>query len=511
MSMFDPDVSCHCGSGKKYKDCCMDREQAKFKEMLEEAGLDGMDPEAFMEELQKFMANPKAMEAMEERLLPLKTAGDILARRWGEQELSAVFFGGEGWDGQRFRHVGMECRSQMDMAFCEWVLSQANPGEPSQALASAPRDIMPPLSRSAYDFVEELPGSALSLYEVQDRRKGEVLLLDLLAPKAKPVWAVMQDGDIGFFKWDIAGLRLLGEPGSLHLSPAVCTMPRSLGLEIAKAVKSRLRGNARRKRPEDPVRVQTLAIVHGWLGYVDGGEYEYFPLPEIPPKPKETALEVTGVQGVVDWGRVEAALDRSSAFVREGGGWVWTVEAAPGRSVVAGRLENWKGALAAAAPNEYLLQALRTRLEALGIRPAPLSLDRNWETGGMEWRPAPLPLPAGSKEWGYAWLVRDYLGLLYMRVDYLDGMSAKEMLARRGGRARAAEFLKVMENAEDQRWDDPVVPAPLDLGFLWRELGLEDMLPKADQADRDAGAAEATRESTPKRARIIPFEAAKRR
>ncbi|MBR4746921.1 MAG: SEC-C domain-containing protein, partial [Desulfovibrio sp.] len=222
MSMFDPDAPCRCGSGKKYKDCCMDREKAVFKEMLEEAGLDGMDPEAFMGELQKFMENPKAMEAIEERLLPLKTAGDILARRWGEQELSAAFYEGEGWDGQRFRHVGMEDRSQMDMAFCEWVLSQAKPGEPSQALASAPRDIMPPLSRSAYDFVEELPGSALSLYEVQDRRKGEVLLLDLLAPKAKPVWAVMQDGDIGFFKWDIAGLRLLGAPGSLHLSPAAC-------------------------------------------------------------------------------------------------------------------------------------------------------------------------------------------------------------------------------------------------------------------------------------------------
>ncbi|MBR4746148.1 MAG: hypothetical protein IK061_01920, partial [Desulfovibrio sp.] len=161
--------------------------------------------------------------------------------------------------------------------------------------------------------------------------------------------------------------------------------------------------------------------------------------------------------------------------------------------------------------NEYLLQALRTRLEALGIRPAPLSLDRIFETGSMEWRPAPLPLPAGSKEWGYAWLVRDYLGLLYMRVDYLDGMSAKEVLAKRGGRARAAEFLKVMENAEDQRRDDPVVPAPLDLGFLWRELGLEDMHPGADQADRDAGAGKAARETQPRRARIIPFEAAKRR
>ncbi|MBR5051003.1 MAG: SEC-C domain-containing protein, partial [Desulfovibrio sp.] len=213
MPMFDPDAPCHCGSGKKYRNCCMAREQAKFKEVLEEAGLDGMDPESFMDQLQQFMENPKLMEAMEERLLPLKTAGDILARQWGEKALLKAFYEGEGWDGERFGHVGIDGRSQMDLAFCEWVLSQAKPGEPSQALASAPRDIVPPLSRGAYDFVEELPGSSLSLYEIQERRKSELLLLDLLDPKAKPVRAVMQDGEIGFFKWDIAGLRLLGDPG----------------------------------------------------------------------------------------------------------------------------------------------------------------------------------------------------------------------------------------------------------------------------------------------------------
>ena len=502
MPMFDPDAPCHCGSGKKFKNCCMDSEMAYFRDMLKEAGLEDMDPETLMDKLETFMKNPKAMEAMEERLLPLKTAGDLLARRWGEQELLAAFYGGKGWDESRFRQASFNDRGQMDLAFCEWVLSQAKPGEPSATLAGAPRDIVPPLSQGAYDFVEELPGSSLSLYEVQDKRNDEVLLLDLLSPKAEPVWATMLDGEIGFFRWDIAGIRLLGEPGSLHLSPTPCRLPRIAALKIADEVKAKLRGNARRKRPEDPARVQALTIIHGWLDFLKEDEYETFPLPDIPPKPKATDLESKGALGEVDWGRTEAVLDQASDFFREDAGWVWSVEAAPGRRAVAGRIENRKGALATAAPNVYLLRALRTRLAALGINPAPLSLERVREADSLNWHPAPLPRPATRVEWGYAWLVREYLGLLYTRIDILSGKSAKELLGVRGGRERATEFLKLMENAEAQRRADPVVPEPLDLGFLWRELGLEDMLPAARAQ---------AQEQKPARARIIPFKPAKPR
>ncbi|MCR5258975.1 MAG: SEC-C domain-containing protein [Desulfovibrio sp.] len=502
MPMFDPDAPCYCGSGKKYKNCCMEREMANFRDMLKEAGMEDMTPEDLMDQLETFMKNPQAMEAMGERMLPLKTAGDLLARRWGEQELLAAFYGGKGWDENSFRQASMQDKSQMDLAFCEWVLSQAKPGEPSAALAGAPKDIMPPLSPRAYDFVEELPGSSLSLYEIQDKRRGEVLLLDLLSPKAEPVWAAMRDGEIGFFRWDIAGLRLLGEPGSLHLSPTPCCLPRIGALKIADAVKAKLRGNARRKQPEDPARVQALTIIHGWLDFLKAGEYEAFPLPDIPPKPKSTDLESKGALGEVDWGRTEAVLDQASDFVREDAGWVWSVEATPGRRAATGRIENRKGALAAAAPNVYLLRALRSRLETLGINPAPLSLERVREVDSVNWHPAALPRPATREEWGYAWLVREYLGLLYTRIDVLNGKSAKELLSARNGRERAAEFLKLVENAEAQRQDDPVVPEPLDLGFLWRELGLEDMFP--------AACAQA-QEQKPARARIIPFKPAQPR
>ena len=49
MPMFDPDAPCHCGSGKKFKNCCMDSEMAYFRDMLKEAGLEDMDPETLMD------------------------------------------------------------------------------------------------------------------------------------------------------------------------------------------------------------------------------------------------------------------------------------------------------------------------------------------------------------------------------------------------------------------------------------------------------------------------------
>ena len=94
-------------------------------------------------------------------------------------------------------------------------------------------------------------------------------------------------------------------------------------------------------------------------------------------------------------------------------------------------------------------------------------------------------------------------------MDCLDEMMAKEMLAERGGRARVAEFLKLLENVELQRRGDAFVPAPLDLRFLWREFKLEDMLPESSASE--GGGAGAGQDGKPARARIIPFKAATRR
>ena len=65
-----------------------------------------------------------------------------------------------------------------------------------------------------------------SMDEIQDKRRGEVLLLDLLSPKAEPVWAAMRDGEIGFFRWDIAGLRLLEGDGLREAALGVYSFER---------------------------------------------------------------------------------------------------------------------------------------------------------------------------------------------------------------------------------------------------------------------------------------------
>ena len=83
------------------------------------------------------------------------------------------------------------------------------------------------------------------------------------------------------------------------------------------------------------------------------------------------------------------------------------------------------------------------------------------------------------------------------------------MLVEPGGKARVAEFLKLLENVELQRRGDAFVPAPLDLRFLWREFKLEDMLPESSASE--GGGAGAGQDGKPARARIIPFKAATRR
>ncbi len=512
MPLFDPDDACPCGSGEKYRDCCLVKPNAQFKAMCRKAGFGDRNPEEILKELQGFMADPELRQAIEERLLPISAAADMLVRGARRDELLAAFYGGRDFGAGQDRQDGQAVsaqRAHVDMVFSEWVLAQAKPGEPSAALAGAPRDDLPQFSGSAFDYVEEFPGRAMSLYEVQEIRGDRVLLLDLLVPRAKPVWAAVQDAGQGLFKWDIAGIRLLGEPQSLHLSPGICCMPRELGMKLARELKAKFLG-AKSRRPKDPFRAQNLGIVHGWLGYLAGEFHGEAALPEIPSMPKEVALEAKGTLGEVAWDKVETVLDRHPEFDREGAGWIWSVEAAPGLRVPAARLERWMDALAGAAPAVYQLRALVKRLSDIGIEPAPLaSFERLRQASSLNWQPAPLPVPADRASWGYAWLVRKYLGLLYTRMDCLDEMMAKEMLAEPGGKARVAEFLKLLENVELQRRGDAFVPAPLDLRFLWREFKLEDMLPESSASE--GGGAGAGQDGKPARARIIPFKAATRR
>jgi hypothetical protein len=91
-----------------------------------------------------------------------------------------------------------------------------------------------------------------------------------------------------------------------------------------------------------------------------------------------------------------------------------------------------------------------------------------------------IPVPALGKgkdraDLGLEYLREAHRQLVRMPLPELRGRSIAEAAGMKMKRAQAAEWLKHFENAEARRGMEGMadLPAPLDLGWLWDQLGLE--------------------------------------
>ncbi len=220
MSRIGRNDPCPCGSGKKYKKCCLLQEEAATSQVRGERSA-------------------------------VQTALDWLHTKYPEEVDEAVYsqFFGERDEPE------LEALSELPSHFAhavhnnigEWLLTDAelsidDRDIPTRDLILGPKG--PTLSPQGRAWLQELGKRPLSLYEVCEVNKGEGLLLkDLLYPDQAPVWVREKTATEYAAKWDILGARLAEKEGDLVLSGAAYPMERAQALACLEEIRSEIAGD----------------------------------------------------------------------------------------------------------------------------------------------------------------------------------------------------------------------------------------------------------------------------
>lgn len=198
---------CPCGSGKKYKKCCLIKKDEYASRQRE-----------------KSSAAPRAL--------------DWLSRKYPEEVAEAVHFGYFGDPAEDDRRAIDELpphlQQMLQINIGEWTLADARleiDGElkPVRELLLGPGG--PLLPAAGKEWLRRLGERILSLYEVRESRPGEGLRLhDLLRPKEVAVWVAERGASQSLVRGDILGARLVQQDEGWVLSGAAYPFSREDGL-----------------------------------------------------------------------------------------------------------------------------------------------------------------------------------------------------------------------------------------------------------------------------------------
>ena len=272
---------CPCGSGKKYKQCCLKAEDAKTARAAND----------------RSEAVPKAIEW-------------LMARhgRSARQALDEGFFGAlTDAEYQRLQLGPPEVFQGIMVNAMEWLLAEGrllirDREHPVGEVLLGRGGVL--LSADQRRWLEHLTSTRLGLYEVAEVVPGESLLLqDILFPQQAPVLVRERSGSREAAKHDLMAARILPVEDHHQLSGAVYAIPRLRGLELIAELRHELQGLA----PEAPEVKEILGVIipEHWLAWLAR------PLerPNIVDRTTgEPLLLITDHYRVDDWAALEHAL-----------------------------------------------------------------------------------------------------------------------------------------------------------------------------------------------------------
>jgi hypothetical protein len=233
---------CHCGSGQKYKKCCLAK-----------------DGEA------------DALRREEERAV--QRALSWLEENYSDEVDAAVHVDFMGDPDQEsmdaFDSLPSHLLAATSINVGEWLLCDAELMVDGKAVLA--RELIlgtggPLLTAHGRQYLEELGRHSLSLYEVKEAQKGEdegPLLADLLNPDQPPVRVAGKEATKFLFPKDIVGTRLIRQDDGWVMSSALYLMERNAALDCAAKI-----GRAIAEENADPALaryITTCSIVDDWL------------------------------------------------------------------------------------------------------------------------------------------------------------------------------------------------------------------------------------------------------
>jgi hypothetical protein len=213
--------ACPCGSGKKYKKCCLEKGRENTSRLRDDAAV-------------------------------AKQALDWLGERYPDEVREAVFGGFLGELKKRDREMmgflSPEIQELLNINIGEWLLTDAKLGahgeeRPVREILQG-RDELP-LSTEGLRWLTNLGEYPLSVYEIRSIERGEGMLLsDLLRPDDPDVRVRERKASQSLVRWDTIGARIVKKDNDWVLSGAVYPLPR----EVAASCRARIQ---RKSKGED--------------------------------------------------------------------------------------------------------------------------------------------------------------------------------------------------------------------------------------------------------------------
>ncbi len=460
------DGQCPCGSGKKFKNCCLRREQREAQRTGQHATtltrvLDWLGtryPAACLAAIQSgFASMTNETSPVQPAEIPsgLQQMFQVNAMEWLVARGEILI-----------RRQGSPCRLRVS----DLVLSQGGP-------------LLTPGQRS---FLEEMARRPIRLYEVLESRPGDGFVLkDALDPEL-PVYSVRErSGSQQLVQWDIFGARLVPVDDHWEISGSIYPFGTQ-GPELVQDIREALDELAA-AYPGDEARLEAFVertVIAAWLVHVTTPQ----PMPQMVDQGSgEPLMLITDHYEVLDWHGLAKALE-SQPDVDGGRKEGWTRFVSLGgdtrRSLLAINIGETKNRIEPFARTLRLADEGKAWLQQLGgdsirfldrevVDPVTILSGRDRSSGHGERRASESPIPRGQQTRIYQeFYERHYLNWADESIPALGDRTPREAVATQSGREAVIELLKQYESGEfrkarGERRD------PVRFDFLWQQVGLD--------------------------------------
>ena len=443
---------CPCGSGKKYKKCCLAKEQ-----------------ETDVRRREEMAAVPRTLEWLAERYS--KEVGEAI---------NAEFYGGlEVEEIERLNDLSPDFQQMIFINAGEWLI---NDGciEVRGRMTSVKEILLGPggplYTAAARSWLERLGEHSLSLYEVAMVTPGEGMeLIDLLRPAEPPVWVLERTASRTVVPHDIFGTRLVRADSGFVMSGAAYPFTREEGLACRDRILQVMK--APHWRDEEFRNAATAIITTSWLCSLVAER----PMPKLVDSTTGNAIMLTTDRYLVkDWGALEKVLaaqpdvegDRNEGWVRFA-----LIEREMQRSLASlnpkgpTSLEVFCRTLELADETRQWLERIAAGVVEFKIRELvdPRSEKaREFAAAGPK---KEIPPEVGNE------LLNELMRNIYANwteepIPALGNKTPRAAIKTEKGRRAVIDLLHSYENNEARRVRDQG-GEPFDFGFLWERLGLK--------------------------------------
>jgi hypothetical protein len=436
---------CPCGSGKKYKKCCLEKSFTQI-------GKDESIKQGLVQELLKFFRQRIYNERFK----------DVVALFWDD------FNPTEFLEGDSLEHA--------EINFWEWVVHDWVDEVSGNSLVDLYLQNKKAVPLEEQRILTMLKNSVLSLYEVQEvfPEKG-LLLKDLIRGGQFDVREKAATRNLA--KWDILATRLLQVDGLCIMSGAAYPYPIRFKDDILRDILS-LYKRYRKKTPD--------ATPDGFLKA--NGElfnFYWYDLIRNPPRGKlattdgESMVVCKAYYEFEDKGSVVKALRRIDEFQEEKSGFAWLGKRnKDGEAKMLGSAFFDRDTLILECNSRERLKKGKEVIQehVSGVKHRVDSYEDIYKhLDSLKDRPSQKPpsdIPFEVQQQVYTkFMERHSREWLTERIPALGGKKPKQAIRTRKGREQVKELLKLFENTEEH--NRKAGKAYYDLSWIWDELGIE--------------------------------------